>query len=107
MMEYIKLDISEQTYSKKNLLYSQLEMLNIKKAHQNFQKLREKEFKLKSLAKKKISKLKEEIKILDSLLPRVSHKIRETSKIRARYSRGRDDLEDELDEIKAKLARLQ
>ncbi len=105
-MEYVKLDPSEQIYGKKQLLHSQMEILDIMKRYKEFTKLRKLELKLKTLLKKKVSEVKEETKLLETILPKVKHTDPEEKTLRD-YPKKRSDLEDEIDEIRRKLAELQ
>ena len=105
-MEYVKLDPSEQIYGKKHLLHSQMEILYIMKRYKEFTKLRKLELKLKTLLKKKVSEVKEETKLLETILPKVKHADSEEKTLRD-YPKKRSDLEDEIDDIRRKLAELQ
>jgi len=106
-MEYVKLDPSEQTYSKKNLLYSEMEILRITKRYEEFVKLRKLELNLKSSLRKKIKEVKEDIEILNSFLPTVKKKNYELANAKKNYPKPRKDLESEIAEIQQKLAELQ
>jgi len=72
-MEFIKLNTSEQNYGKKNLLYSEMELLNMLKRFRKYKELRKEELALKSLLKKTVKSLKDEIRNLDDLLPEQKH----------------------------------
>ena len=104
-MEYIKIGHSEQIYGKKNLLYSQMEILNIKKRFQTYKKLRMLEFKIKSLLKRKIKMLKEELNTFDSVTPKIKKSNFEIKSMK-NYPK-RKELEYEIEEIRKKLAELQ
>lgn len=105
-MEYLRIVPSEKTYAEKNLLYSQMEILNILKRYQQFLKLRKKEFALKNKLKTAISAVKTEMKNLDSFLPKDHYKKMEKEKVERKNNKKRQSIEDEIDEIKQKLASL-
>lgn len=107
-MEYIKLDSSEQVYGKKHLLCSQMEMLSVMKRYESLKKMRQTEFKIKTSLKQKIKNVQDELKILDTFLPKTKHKSIEEAKIKySQDTKKHIDLQYELDEIKKKLAELQ
>lgn len=105
-MEYVKILDSEKTYAKKTLLMSQMETLSIMKRYQKYKELRRQELALKSILKRKIGEINEEIKIIDRTLPRMKEKTEEEEKITITPKKRRD-LEAEIEEIKRKIERLQ
>jgi hypothetical protein len=107
-MEYIKLDPSEQMAGKKDLLHSQMEILSIMQRYQKYKQYRKEELALKSLFKKKVAELTEEMKMVDKLIPKgyAPKPEPETSKIQM-AEKSRFDLEAEIEAIKSKIARLQ
>jgi len=107
-MEYVKINVSEQVYAKKELLYSQMEMLTIMKRYQKFKELRKQELALKSILKRKIMEMNEEIKIADRVLPKAKTERTDEEKERVMLAvKGRRTFESEIDEIKRKIERLQ
>lgn len=107
-MEYVKLISSEQVYAKKELLMSQMEILSIMKRYQKYKDLRKQELALKSMLRRKVLEINEELRLLDRLLPRTRiEKIEvDTAKLATRSVKRRD-LEAEIEEIKRKIERLQ
>lgn len=107
-MEYIRLDVSEQLAGKRDMLYSQMEILSIMKRYQKYKLLRKEELALKSLFRKKVTELEEELKLLDKLIPRQHMpKIEpETAKLKL-AEKTKFDLEAEIESIKRKLEQLQ
>lgn len=106
-MEYVKIISSEQIYSKKELLMAQMEMLSIMKRYQKYKELRKQELALKSMLKRKIAEINEEITIIDRTLPRMKEKTEEEKTKSIVAVKKRSDLESEIEEIKRKIQRLQ
>lgn len=107
-MEYVKLIASEQVYAKKELLMSQMEMLSIMKRYQKYKELRKQELALKSILRRKILEINEEMRLIDRLLPKTkTERIEEDTAKLATRSVKRRDLEAEIEEIKRKIERLQ
>ena len=106
-MEYVKLTASEQAYSKKELLMSQMETLNIMKRYQKYKELRKQELALKSILKRKIGEVREELSVIDRSLPRMKEKTEEDNQVIRIPIKKRHDLESEIEEIKRKIERLQ
>lgn len=107
-MEYVSLSPSEQNYSKKELLVTEMEILNVMKRYQKYKELRKQELALKSILRRKIIEVQEEIRLLDKILPKVhiEKTEEETAKITSHVVKRRD-LESEIEEIKRKIERLQ
>ena len=124
--EYLKLMHSERVYGEKNLLESQLGLINIRKIIGNYKKLRAEELNLKITLKKKIQELKDALSVLEKSLPKskmekdieneeeTSKKVKMKAKLakaakpmKAAKPKGPTTLEMEIDEIKRKLASLQ
>ena len=107
-MEYVNLTAEEQTFAKKHLLHTQMEILSIMKRYQSYKKLRKLELALKSLLRKKITEVNQEVEIIDRVIPHVKKMDRpqeEKEKILA-GAQKRDNLELEIEEIKRKIERL-
>ncbi len=109
MLEYVKLTRPEVVYSQKNLFKSQLELLNALKFYHEYKKLRKEEFVLKVALKSKIDEIKNSLKILDALLPKVKlQRFGFSSEMESKSTRKkRISLEQEIDLIRKKLAQLQ
>jgi hypothetical protein len=107
-MEYIGLNPSEQKFGEKNLLYCEMEVLTTIKRYQLYKKLRKEELALKSLLKKKVNELKDELKSLDHMLPHVKlHKQIEPMRIVDRRTLLKSNkLEEQITDIKNRLAAL-
>ncbi len=106
-MEYIRLEHSEQVYGKKHLLYSQMEILNIIRRYESMKKMRETEFKIKTSLKRKIKQVQDELKILDSFLPKTKFSSAEEIKTKQHHYTKKKEIQSELEEIRKKLAELQ
>ncbi|MDO8509032.1 MAG: hypothetical protein Q7S27_05095 [Nanoarchaeota archaeon] len=68
-LEYVKFSASESLYGEKNLLISELGILQFVKRIKNYKKLRQEELNMKILLKKKMDELIEMLSILDKMLP--------------------------------------
>lgn len=105
---YISVDYSEALNSKKEVLSSEIILLNVVKSIKNYKMLRRKE----SLLKQKIYNLIKEtdlkIKETLSLLPAVKlpKKKEEETVLEREYHRNSDDIELQLKEIQEKLNQL-
>ena len=106
-MEYIALNPAEQSFGEKRLLQCEMEVLTTIKRYQLYKKLRNEENALKSLLKKKINELKDEIKSLDHILPHVKIHKEEVHIIDRRTLAKRSKLDDQIADIKRRLAALQ
>jgi|SRR3989338_11414098 len=107
-MEYVKLDSPERNYGKKNLLYSQMEILSITSSYQKFKDLRRKELGLKTLLRRTLNELNEQIKIIDAALPKAKQQKTEEEKFKMiEKAKKPRDIESEILEIKRQLERLQ
>jgi len=115
MVEYVKFSGVERFYGQNNLLYSEMGILNIIKRILALKKLRREELMLKIFLKKKIGEVVEGMQILDKLLPHVHFKFKpyEKKKSRDEVEEAVEELdenlrlEQELEQIKMKLARLE
>lgn len=106
MISYIKLEPAENLYIKKNLLQSQLELLQTIKHQQIYKKLRKQELIIKIELKKILEEAIGEFKLLNKLLPK-TQTIQHPKGEKIILESGRKSLESELLAIKAKLAQLQ
>lgn len=105
MVEYIGLTYEQKTYGKKNLLYSQMELLGTIKRYENYKKLRKQEIVLKKSLKQKISEVHQELLKFDSLLPKVKAERSNVPKI-STIQKKRSDLQNEIEELKRKIEEL-
>tara|TARA_Y100000310_G_C20623970_1_gene784840 strand:- start:973 stop:1320 length:348 start_codon:yes stop_codon:yes gene_type:complete len=71
--EYVYLNPQEFIYGEKNLLQTQLELLQFIKKIYSYKDLRKEELALKIVFKKKIGELSDTLKDLKKLLPHVNH----------------------------------
>ncbi len=106
-MEYIGLDKSERIFAKRNLLHSQMEILEIIKKIREYQKVREEKLAIKLLIKKKANEAIEELKALYKQLPSINEKAKEELEEIKHEHKKREDLELEIEEIKRQIEKLQ
>ncbi len=109
-VEYVKLVKPEVVYSKKNLLQSQVEILTVIKAYEEFKRLRKEEFMLKIALKSKLEAVKNQIAVFESLLPKAKIKAEENveqEKMDHQAIKKKLTLEQEIDLLKKKIASLQ
>ena len=104
--EYVEVDHSQQIYGKRNLLYCEMGLLSTTKRYQKYKKLRKQELALKTLLKRALSEIHEELRNFNSLLPETKHSTSEKFEI-SKGQKKREDLESEIDDIKRKIAELQ
>lgn len=106
-MEYIGFDETERMFAKKNMLHSQINILEIVKKMREYQKIREEKLAVKMLIKKKASEAIEELKGLYKQLPSVNEKVKEELEEIKHEHRNREDLELEIEQIKRQIEKLQ
>jgi len=124
--EYIQLIEPEVDYGRKNMLQSELGLLNSVKLFNNYKDLRKQELKLKIALKKSISEIKMQLFELEKKLPKIQEPItkklkskplifksesRKESKIHTSNENNFDKkkenpLEDEIENIKKRLDML-
>jgi hypothetical protein len=105
---HVKLNSEEAVYSKRKLLSTEINFLNMVKRIQSFGKYRKAELTAKTALKRKMKELREEMTELKRLLPK-SHMPEVEKKEIEKESFEKTKkikLEDELRDIKEKLARL-
>ncbi len=116
--EYIRLTDAEVNYTKKHLLNTELESLTSLKKLKEYKELRSKELSLKISLKTSLDSLSQELVILDKLLPHTSWEKKEQEEMKSSININFEEtrlfenkidtnLENQLEEIKRKLARLQ
>jgi len=101
MTKYFRLDIDEAESSKKELLESEMHVLNSLKAFQTYKKYRKSELVLKTSLRTKMRKMIAQINKIKEDLP-----VQEATKLDLPIKRKKGKIEDELDEIKRKLAQI-
>jgi hypothetical protein len=105
--EHVRISFTEGIYGQRNLLHSQLELLDSMKKLKAYKKLRREEFALKMGLKIKVE---EAIGFLDKLnraLPRTKY-IAEEEEPRGKKKKSVEpSLQEEIDLVKRKLIRLQ
>ena len=108
-MEYVKISYPEKKYGERNLLYSQMQLINTNKRILAYKEIRNKEIALKLELKIKINEALELLSKLDKMLPHVKMHAEEKlkEKILQEHEVKKEDFEDELQRIKRKLSALQ
>ena len=110
-LEYVGLERSPLAEGKKHMLYIEMEFLTAIKKHQAYKKLRKQEFAAKSLLKKTITELKNELEIFDTFIPQLpkEHTLRPQMQIKQQIIQEpkRNTIEAQIDEIREKIAKLQ
>ena len=104
-VEHIGLSRSQFIYGKKNLLYSQMELLTIVKRYQEYKKFRKQELALKKLLGEKANEVHAEIENFSLTLPKTKQEVFKPVEIR-KSQKKRKDLEFEIEEIRSKIAQL-
>ena len=107
-IKHIRIDSEEVISAKKEILHTQINMLNLVKRLRNYKILRRKEFTLRTKLKQEMSSLKLKTHLIISSLPtEVSKKeiieVKKEIPIREKVNK---DIQKELNEIKVKLAKL-
>jgi len=109
-MEYIGLNHPQQVYAQRNLLYAEMEVLQMVKRYQVYKKLRKEELALKNLLRKKIAEVKEQLQFLSHKLPPVNFErlgFEPRQKLSPEQLKKRNKLDDEIEDIKKRLLALQ
>lgn len=107
--EYVHISANEKIYSKKSLLQSQLELISLIKHLENYKNFRSQEILLKISLKNKIEELQSLILLLEKLLPKTSLSKKEITpqpKETTKAKKRRASLEEEVEEIRKKIAAL-
>ena len=103
-LKFIGLTRDQITFSKKSLLYSEMEFLTAIKHFKNYKNLREKEFAAKNLMKKALLGFQKELKNLDSYIPEVP--LEKDSLGLSSTIKKRETLDLEIEDLKKKIADL-
>lgn len=107
--EFVRLAQGTLVYGKKNLLNTQLSVLNIIKNLAKFKTIRTEELVLKIALKNKIEEAKSNLLLLEKLLPKAAGKNGQQEEIKEvdeEHEKKRHTLEEELAEIRRKLEQL-
>ena len=105
-MRYVKLDYEDALESKKSLLSSEINLLEILRKVKSYRNFRMKELSYKDKLRMELNNLDKKIEELQKSLPNEYSKAdKRKNKEKKVFKRDRD-LEEELNDIKKKLARL-
>lgn len=104
--EHVRLLTAEKEYGQKNLLHAQLETIALVKHYQKFKEIRNEELVLKIALKSKIDETRAALALLERLLPKPTMHPKETLQQPVLRKSEHTSLEQEIDEIRKKLARL-
>lgn len=102
-MRFIQLNQGEQQYGQKELLQSEISLLECMKHAKEYRRLRSEDLALKRDMVAKITQLGEKMRLLNTLLP---HAQESASKATQPLMQNRKDLELEIDSLKEKLKLL-
>lgn len=104
---HIKFDFNEAITGKRTLLSSQINMLNLAKKLENYQNLRKQELARKTALRTKLNELITGISNIEQFLPKTQMKelINKETEMLAE-TKKKSSIENELKEIREKLARL-
>ena len=105
--EFVKLLNTEVTYSKKNFLNSELELLNTIKSLRNYRDLRKEEFVLKITLKNKIAECLTALHELEKRLPKTDYNPEKTNKEDKEEVKKKLSLQEEIEQVRRKLEKLQ
>jgi len=104
--EFVRLSHSERVYGQKSFLQSQLELLNLIKNFRTYKSLRKEEYELKVKLKAMVGETFDLIDKLDRKLPKTSYKVPKIGK-KVGILKKDMSIQEEMEELKGKLARLQ
>jgi len=105
--EFVRISSPEKVYGEQNLLNAQLELLNLVKSFQTFRELRNEELVLKVTLKNKVEETLGLIDKFERILPKAHYEEkREEKEERKRKQDRRLSLQEEIAEVREKLARL-
>ncbi len=103
--QFIGLDKTQVISGKKHLLYMEMELLTALQKYERYKKFRKEEIAVKNLLKKVIIDMRKEIDVIIQYMPQI--KIGSSSvEILKGTTAKRDDLEEEIQEIRRKIASL-
>ena len=118
---HIKLDYGEALQAKKDILFSEMDLLKTLKIIRKYHELRQQELELKQKFRRRVKEIETAIKKTETLLPKVKMPeilkkeeplefIKPTKTERAQEKKKKtysDEIEDQLEEIKNKLKSLE
>jgi len=104
--EYVRISSLESSYGQRELLESQLKLLNILSILKRYRNCRNEEIAIRVLLRTKIEEAKESIEVLEKMLPKPSIKENERGLPEEKIEKDRYTLESEIEEIKRKLEKL-
>ncbi len=107
MKSYIRFEYEEALSGKKEVLASQISLLQLIKKTKNYRKLRKQELILKTKLKRELNRLNTEIKNLREIFPEEAEKVKNKVRKKRVEERRIKDIEAQLKEISEKLAKLQ
>ena len=107
--KHIRMNQEEVIFAKKEILHSQINTLHLIKRLRNYKILRRKELNIRTKLKQEMGFLRSKINLMISTMPREASEkqtrgIQRESPFKEKVN---NDLQKELDDIKAKLARLE
>jgi hypothetical protein len=105
-VRHVKIDRRDALSGKKNLLSAEIDILNIQKKVRNYKVLRKKELSLKSKLKTNFGALKTKLNLFQTSLPKDSNHPKPQKKQKIIEKAHTKDIQDELNDIKSKLAQL-
>ena len=105
--EYVRLSKPEVFYGEKNMLQSQIELLNITKRFREYQKLRREELIFKIALKNKFEEARNTLLAFNKMLPKTPNikKLKEEKEY-ALFDKKKLTLEQEIEKIRSKLEKL-
>jgi len=107
--KHIKLSHVEAIFAKKELLHSELDILNVLRKFKNYKLLRKKETATRNKIKTTLTSLRAKASVIQSSFPaEEAKKVKRTKPHeRKRESQGHQGIQNELEEIRSKLAQLE
>lgn len=104
--QFVGLEKPNVVTGKKHLLYAEMEVLTSLKKYNSYKKLRKEELALKNLLKRVILDLKKEMEIMAQYIPPVKEKVIKVETQVNPTPGKRDTLEQEISDIRKKIAML-
>ncbi|MEK6899284.1 MAG: hypothetical protein AABW79_04270 [Nanoarchaeota archaeon] len=102
-MEYLKINYAESINGKKQLLQSEISLLEALKRAKNYQTLRTEEFQLKELLRQKLNLIHSRINDIMPTIPAMKEKKENPS---SSFVKKRKDIELEIESLKERLSLL-
>lgn len=104
--QFVGLEKPNVVAGKKHLLYAEMEVLTSLKKYNSYKKLRKEELALKNLLKKVVLELRNEMEIMVQYIPHVKEKVIVAETVVNTTPGKRDNLEQEIQNIRKKIAML-